>query len=181
MKLYHYIPKDSTVLTEGLLSFSKSPNVNLKSYVWREKGLKTKEDVCRWMEKCFKGRSRGIRFFTEPIKWYPHSIELLKGFVDEFTLISVDVDKLNADHLIEAVYVSPPIHKTHPEVFTDPNFNLKCDEFYVKLKSIKDIDYSPVDWSICNDKEGRRFAFTPYYLLVMKDGVIPPKYIRKVK
>lgn len=181
MKLYHYVPKDSTVMTEGLMSFSKSPNINLKSYVWRAKGLKTQEDVSNWMEKCFKGRSRGIRLFTEPIKWYDHSVEVLKGFVDEFTLISVDVSELNADGLIESIYFSPAIHKVHPEALTNPKIMWKSDESYVKLDSIDDIDFSPIDWSICNDKEGRRFAFIPYYLFVMKDGVIPAKYIKEVK
>ena len=71
-------------MTEGLMSFSKSKRVNLKSYIWRAKGLKTQEDVSNWMEKCFKGRSRGIRLFTEPIKWYDHSVEVLKGFVEGF-------------------------------------------------------------------------------------------------
>lgn len=181
MKLYHYVPKDSTVMTEGLLSFSKSKKVNLKSYIWRAEGLKTKKDVCKWMEKCFKGRSLGIRFFTEPIKWNDNSVEVLKSFVDEFALISVDISKLNTDGLIESIYFSPAVHKVHPEALTDPNFNMKCDEFYIKLKSIKDIDFSPVDWSICDDKKGRRFAFVPYYLFVIKDGVIPPKYIQLEK
>ena len=49
------------------------------------------------------------------------------------------------------------------------------------LISVKDIDFSPVDWSICNDKLGRRFAYVRYYLLVIKDGLIPPEYITTEK
>ena len=45
MKLYHYIPKDNTVMTDGLQSFAKSKSVNLKSYLWRDKELKTQEEV----------------------------------------------------------------------------------------------------------------------------------------
>ena len=82
MKLYHYIPKDNTVMTDGLQSFAKSKSVNLKSYLWRDKELKTQEDVCNWLEKSFVGRSRGIRFFTEPIKWYEQSVDLLKNFAE---------------------------------------------------------------------------------------------------
>lgn len=67
MKLYHYIPKDNTIKTDGLQSFAKSKTVNLKSYLWRDKNLKTQEDVIEWLEKCFTGRSRGIRFLLNPL------------------------------------------------------------------------------------------------------------------
>ncbi len=43
MKLYHYAPKDNTIMTEGLLSFSKSKTVDVRSYTWRGEGLKTKK------------------------------------------------------------------------------------------------------------------------------------------
>ena len=177
MKLYHYIPKDNTIMDDGLLSFSKSENVNLKSYLWRAEGLENKEDVIAWMEQCFVGRSRGIRFFTEPIKWYKHSVEVLKKFTENYMLISVDVDKLYTDNLIENVYVSPPVGEQYPECIEHPELVYKKDEFYIKLNSIKDIDTSPVDWSICSDTMGRRFAYVRYYLLIMKDGLIPPEYI----
>ena len=120
MKLYHYVPKDNTVKTDGLLSFYKSKNVNLKSYLWRAEGLKTKEDVITWMERCFVGRSRGIRFFIEPIKWYNHSKELLKKFTENNILISVDIDRLYKDNLIESIYVSPPMGKQCPESIETP-------------------------------------------------------------
>lgn len=177
MKLYHYIPKNNTVMTDGLQSFAKSKSVNLKSYLWRDKELKTQEDVCNWLEKSFVGRSRGIRFFTEPIKWYEQSVDLLKNFAENNVLVSVDIDKLAADNLIESVYVSPPLGDKYPESLEHPETMWKSDEFYEKLASIKDIDFSPVDWSICNDAAGRRFAYVRYYLLVIKGGVIPPKYI----
>lgn len=177
MKLYHYIPKNNTVMTEGLLSFAKSETINLKSYVWRAENLKTKEDVVAWMEKCFKGRSRGIRCFTEPIKWYEHSVDLLKNFAENNVLISIDVDRLNADNLIEAIYVSLPLGEQHPECLEHPEIMSQCDEFYDKVASIDDIDFSPLNWEICNDKIGRRFAFVRYYLLVLKNGIVPPQYI----
>ena len=181
MKLYHYIPKDNTIKTDGLQSFAKSKTVNLKSYLWRDENLKTQEDVIEWLEKCFTGRSRGIRFFTEPIKWNEQSVDLLKNFAENNVLISVDVDKLDADGLIESIYVSPPLGDKHPECLEHPELMGKCDEFYEKLASVKDIDFSPVDWSICNDKLGRRFAYVRYYLLVIKDGLIPPEYITTEK
>ncbi|MBQ8436012.1 MAG: hypothetical protein IJX20_00005, partial [Alphaproteobacteria bacterium] len=53
------------------------------------------------------------------------------------------------------------------------------DERLVKLSSIRDIDTSAVDWSVCDEKLGLRFSVVPYYLLIIKDGIIPPEYITK--
>lgn len=79
-----------------------------------------------------------------------------------------------ADGLIEGIYVSPAIR---------PNLNnhllQECDEVLIKLNSINDIDPSPVDWSVCDEKLGLRFSVVPYYLITIKDGIIPPKYITK--
>ena len=63
IKLYHYARKENTIMKDGLLSFSKSKVVNVKDYRTRAEGLDKQEDVIRWMESCFEGRSRGIRFF----------------------------------------------------------------------------------------------------------------------
>ena len=83
-------------------------------------------------------------------------------------MVSVDIDKLVADNLIESIYVSPPLGDKYPESLEHPETMWKSDEFYEKLASIKDIDFSPVDWSICNDAAGRRFAYVRYYLLVLR-------------
>ena len=178
MKLYHYARKENTIMKDGLLSFSKSKVVNVKDYRSRAEGLNTQKDVIRWMESCFEGRSRGIRFFSEPIKWHDKALYVLKSFVDKTVLFSIDLDKMDEDDLIDAIYVSPPLCD-HPDYDGDPKFRWGCDEIYHKLDSINDIDFSPVDWSICDDEAGRRFAYVRYYLLIVKDGIIPPKYITK--
>ena len=82
MKLYHYAKKENTIMQDGLLTKTKSNFFNINDYNKRITGLKTKDDVVVWMESCFVGRSRGIRFFTEPIKWHDKTIETLKNFVD---------------------------------------------------------------------------------------------------
>ena len=56
--------------------------------------------------------------------------------------------------------------------------NLYPDEY---LNGIDDIDYSPIDWSVCDDKLHRRFAYVRYYLIVVKGGVIEPKYLKIAK
>ena len=62
MILYHYVPKKSNVLKEGLLSFANNPKADINYYVKRS-GKTTKSEIVDWMESCFNGRSRGIRHF----------------------------------------------------------------------------------------------------------------------
>lgn len=174
MKLYHYITKGNTALQDGILSFAKNPNADLHYYYKRTGGKTTHAEIIKWMENCFTGRSRAIRGFSEPIQWTDKSINMFKPFIKNADLFSIDLDALQKDGLIEAVYISPALH---------PNLNndlpQDCDEQLAKLASINDIDTSPVDWSACDEKLGLRFSVVPYYLIVIKDGIIPPKYITK--
>ena len=128
---------------------------------------------------CFEGRSRGIRGFSEPIKWNENSLSL-KKFIDNADVFSIDLDALDNDWLIEAVYISPPISLNSDEKPITTIGATNIDEVLIKLNSYKDISQAPVDWSVCDDKLGRRFAFVPYYLLIIKGGIIFPKYIKKV-
>ena len=173
MKLYHYITKPNTALEKGILSFAKNPNADLRYYFKRSRET-THDGIVKWMESCFEGRSRGIRGFSEPIKWTDKSINMFKPFIENADLFSIDLAALNKDGLIEAVYVSPAIK---PNI--DNNFPQDVDERLIKLNSINDIDTSPVDWSVCDEKLGLRFSVIPYYLIVIKGGIIPPKYIIK--
>ena len=173
MKLYHYISKPNTALNEGILSFAKNPNADLR-YYFKRSGETTHDGIVKWMENCFEGRSRGVRVFSEPIQWTDKSINMFKPFVENADLFSIDLDALAKDGLIEAVYVSPAI-----KINTDKDFPQDVDERLVKLNSIYDIDTSAVDWSVCDEKLGLRFSVVPYYLIVIKGGVIPPKYITK--
>lgn len=173
MKLYHYITKGNSALTDGILSFARNPQADL-TYYYRRSGADTHEGIIRWMESCFAGRSRGIRGFTEPIQWTQHSLNL-KSFVDNADLFAIDLDALDADGRIEAVYVSPPVTEI-PGIKESRD----CDEILQKLSGIEEISLSPIDWSVCNDKLGRRFAYIRYYLVIVKDGIIPPRYISQI-
>lgn len=175
MKLYHYAAKGNTVLKDGILSLAQNPNAEL-GYYNKRSGATTHEGVVQWMENCFAGRSRGIRGFSEPIRWTENSLSL-KEFVNNADMFSIDLDALVQDGLLEAVYVSPPI-PIDPEALPPKGIGFTdVDEVLVKLGSIADISVEAVDWSVCNDKLGRRFAFVPYYLIIVKNGVIPPQYI----
>lgn len=173
MKLYHYISKPNTALNEGILSFANNPNADLRCY-FKRSGQTTHNGIVKWMESCFEGRSRAIRGFSEPIKWTEKSINMFKPFIENADLFSIDLEALDKDGLIETVYVSPAIKPN-----LDKNFPQDVDERLVKLSSINDIDTSPVDWSVCDEKLGLRFSVVPYYLIVIKGGIIPPKYINK--
>lgn len=176
MKLYHYVTKGNDVLEKGLLSFANNPNADLHYYFKRTGGKTTHKEICEWMESCFVGRSRTIRGFPEPIKWTEHSIHCLKDFIDNADKFEIDISAMDKDGLIEAVYVSP-------SVLDIPNIKEQqdCDEVLVKLENgINDIDYSPIDWGVCDDELDRRFAYVRYYLIVVKDGFIPSKYLKVV-
>lgn len=174
MRLYHYITKGNTALQDGILSFAKNPQADLRYYYQRTGGKTTHSEIAKWLENCFKGRSRAIRGFTEPIQWTDKSINMFKPFVEKADLFSIDLDALRQDGFIEGVYVSPALR---PNLETD--LPQDCDEILVKLSSIDEIDYSPVDWSVCNEELGLRFAVVPYYLIVIRGGIIPPQYIKK--
>ena len=171
MKLYHYVTKGSDVLKTGLFSFSKSPNVDLNYYIKRS-GCKTQAEISEWMEKCFKGRSRGIRLLIEPLQ-YTERTPKIKEFIESADLLEIDVSDLEKDGLIEAIYVSPSVLEKEPEN--------KNDEALFKVSDLAEIDFTPNDYTILDDEKGWRFAFMRYYLFVMKDGVIPAKYIKEVK
>ena len=175
MKLYHYVAKGNDVLQRGLLSFAKNPNADLSYYFDRTGGKTTHREICEWMERCYAGRSRAIRGFSEPIQWTERSVVCLKNFIDNADKFEIDISAMDGDGLIEAVYVSPSVMDV-PGLKEERN----CDEVWFKLRGIGDIDYSPVDWSVCDDKLGRRFAYVRYYLIVVRDGIIPPRYLKIV-
>jgi hypothetical protein len=172
MKLYHYISKPNTALNEGILSFANNPNADLR-YYFKRSGETTHDGVVKWMESCFEGRSRGIRGFSEPVKWTNDSLSL-KDFIDNADMYSIDLEALDKDGLLETIYISPSVADcpTLKEQWD-------CDELLIKLYDYKDISVRPIDWSVCNDELGRRFAYVPYYIIVIKGGFIPPKYITK--
>jgi len=100
----------------------------------------------------------------------------LKDFIDNADKFEIDISAMEKDGIIEAVYVSPSVLDI-PDIEEQQD----CDELWFKLENgIADIDYSPLDWSVCDDELGRRFAYVRYYLIVVKGGVIEPKYLKKI-
>lgn len=173
MRLYHYIAKGNSALADGILSFARNPNADLNYYV-RRSGKTTHAEIASWFESKFNGRSRGIRAFPDRIQPTEKSPSL-QSFVDNADLFAIDVDALNAAGLIDAVYVSPPVTAV-PDIADAPD----ADEPLYRLPDIRAVDASPIDWSVCDDSLGRRFAYVRYYLLIVAGGVIPPRFIERL-
>ena len=176
MKMYHYVAKGHNVFEKGLLSFAKNPNADINYYIKRS-GEKTHADIVKWMEKCFKGRSRGIRLFTCPLQWTDKSIRGIKGLIDACDLLEVDISALQKDGFIEGIYLKPSVC----EPINPPDIGHWIDEYLVPLNSIQEIDYTyQQTWEKCDDSTGMRMAPLRFYLFVIKGGIILPKYIKKV-
>ena len=90
MKLYHYVAKPNNALKKGILSFAKNPESDLTYYIKRS-GVKTHAGIVKWMEKCFKGRSRGIRVLIEPLQYTRRTLQGIKGLIDSSDLFEIIV------------------------------------------------------------------------------------------
>ncbi|MGN0919598.1 MAG: hypothetical protein ACI4OR_02420, partial [Alphaproteobacteria bacterium] len=123
-----------------------------------------KISVC--LEKTFLGRSRAISVLTEPVKWQGND-PMLKEWVDQKELLVIDFDGLIKDGLIESIWCKN---------------GSKADGTDEKIFQIEpsQIDFLPLPWHLCSKEKGLFFAVVRHYFLVMKDGIIPPKYIRKI-
>ena len=163
MKLYHYAPKENTILCKGLLSISRSVG-NLKAYAERA-GSDNRKDILNWLESTFPGRSRAISVLTEPIRWQNND-PVLKQIADNSVLFSFDLDALAKDQLVESVWVKSE-SKAHGK-----------DEKFTQI-NINKIDTSPLPWEKVNASKGLIYGVIRHYLIVLKEGKIPPKYIRK--
>ena len=173
MHLYHYVAKGNTVERDGILSFARNPNADLSYYIKRS-GKTTHAEIVNWFERKFDGRSRGIRAFPSRIQPAEKS-KSLQTFIENADLFAIDVNALDEAGLLEAVYVSP-------SVMDIPNISdsVAADEVLCKLPDVQSIDTTPIDWNVCDDSMGRRFAYVRYYLLIVKDGIIPPRFIKKL-
>ncbi|MBR1916216.1 MAG: hypothetical protein IJ830_07270 [Alphaproteobacteria bacterium] len=163
MKLYHYAPKENTLLKDGLLSISKVQNsYSLKAYAHRA-GSENRSDIIAWLEKTFPGRSRSISCLTEPIKWQNND-EVLKKIVDGTVLFSFELDDLIKDHLVESIWCK-----------NGSDANGYNEQFYQITP--EQIDLSPLAWEKVNSSKGFLYAVIRHYLIVLKDGYIPPRYL----
>ncbi len=163
MKLYHYAPKENTVLQDGLLSLSHTSR-NLGAYAKRAQSNK-KQDIICWLESTFAGRSRAISCLTEPIRWQNND-PVLKKIVDNSALFSFDLIDLIQDHLVESIWLK-----------SKSNAHGQNEKFMAVLPD--EIDISHLSWEKVNAEKGLIFGAVRHYFIVLKHGKIPPKYLHK--
>ena len=163
MKLYHYAPIENTVLSDGLLSISCIQK-DLRAYAHRA-GSDDKEEILAWLDKTFDGRSRALSCLTKPIKWQNND-PVLKRIVDNSVLFSFDLDELVKDNLVEAIWCK---NGSESGGYNEKFFQVKPEE----------IDFSPLEWERVDAAKDMLYAVVRHYLLVMKNGVIPPKYLTR--
>ena len=163
MRLYHYAPIDNTVLSDGLLSISCIQK-DLRAYAHRA-GSNNREEILAWLDKTFYGRSRAISCLTEPIKWQNND-SVLKRIVDNSALFSFDLSELVKDNLVEAIWCK---NGSAAGGYNEKFFQVSPEE----------IDFSPLKWERVDAAKDMLYAVIRHYLVVMKNGVIPPKYLTR--
>jgi len=161
MKLYHYAPKVNTVKEKGLLSISKGPR-DLRAYAHRA-GSENKDEIMAWLDKTFAGRSRAISCLTEPIKWQGNDA-VLKAIVDRSALFSFELNDLIKAGLVESIWCK---NGSDAGGYNEKFFEVKPE----------DIDLSPLTWEKVDAAKDLLYAVVRHYLIVLKDGYIPPKFL----
>lgn len=163
MKLYHYAPKENTLLKDGLLSISKvEKSYSLKAYAHRA-GSENRSDIIAWLDKTFVGRSRAISCLTEQIKWQGND-EVLKKIVDSTVLFSFDLEELIEAGLVESIWCK---NGSDADGYNE-NFHQVIPE---------EIDFSPLSWEKVDASKGLLYAVVRHYMIVLKNGYIPPEFL----
>ena len=162
MRLYHYAPLENTILTDGILSFASGYG-DVAPYVGRA-GSDKRDEIIRWMEKCFPGRSRAISCTTEPIAWQGND-PMLREFIRKRDLFSFDLNAVWNAGLIESVWCQAG--------------NPECPKPY--SVTLDQIDLTPLKWHLCCREKGLFFGGIRHYFVVPKSGFIPPKYLKREK
>ena len=163
MKLYHYAPKVNTIKEKGLLSISKGPR-DLRAYAHRA-GSENRDEIMAWLDKTFAGRSRAISCLTEPIKWQGNDA-VLKAIVERSALFSFELDDLIKAGLVESIWCK---NGSDAGGYNEKFFEVKPE----------DIDLSPLTWEKVDAAKDLLYAVVRHYLIVLKDGYIPPQYLRE--
>lgn len=163
LKMYHYAKPGNTILTNGLKSI-RSSGCNLQSYTLRA-GSNDPEKIFNWLESTFDGRSNSISCLTERIIWQGND-KALEFIAKNYELFSFDLQRLVNDGIVCAIWC-----KYASDV---GGYNEKF-----KKVNLNEIDFSPLPWQKCNSKQNLLFGVIRHYMLVLKNGYIPPKYINR--
>ncbi len=169
MRLYHYAPRKNTVLKTGLYSYAKYPH-DLKKYTIPAKSDK-KKDIIAWMENIFPGRSKSISCLTEPIKWQSND-PVLKKIVECSALFSFELNDLLEAGFVESIWCRDDLAQIGRKHVMN-----KHAQYFYKV-SPEEIDVSPLTWEKVDLSKELLFGAVRHYMIVLKEGIIPSKYLR---
>ena len=126
-------------------------------------GSENRDEIMAWLDKTFAGRSRAISCLTEPIKWQGNDA-VLRKIVERSALFSFELDDLLKAGLIESIWCK---NGSDAGGYNEKFFEVKPE----------DIDLSPLTWEKVDAAKNLLYAVVRHYLIVLKDGYIPPQYL----
>lgn len=176
MKVYLYTYAYESIKVEGyksLAMFDKNSEHCKNAAQTHRHSAKSEnlDDILAYLEKTFEGRLRSICVVTEmaPVEDYAHPY--LNYLVHHADVISFDLNRLINDGVVEAIYCKD-LRQT---ALSDASY-----ENIYKIENIANISLEPCDWHLCEKAEYKGLSpwvTIKHYMLVLKNGYIPPKYI----
>lgn len=103
--------------------------------------------------------------FDGKIVWQGND-DVLRSIVESCELFSFDLEQLVKDGIVMAIWCK------------DGSDAQGYNEKFKRI-ALNDFDCLPLSWEKCDSKKGLLFAVIRHYLLVLKDGYIPPNYLKK--
>ena len=152
--LYSYILKPNDVLINGIKAPVLSDAAFLTHYTGRA-GSAEKEKIIAYLETVFHGRSRAVSCLTERIP--DLNSRKLQGFKALRECFTFSPDIIKDTQIVEAVW---------------------CAENGT-FRQVDSLDFSPLPWETINDEDDVFFARIRHYMLVLKQGYLPPEYIKR--
>ena len=159
MLLYTYVLRPHTVETDGIKTPKTAEESRLYHYAGRAQSDK-KVCILKYLETVFSGRSRAVSCLTEPVPATDNP--KIKGWVERCDCFAFDASELNRNGLIDAVYCANGGVFSHLE------------------NGLSEIDFRSPDWESVNPYDNVFFKRIRHYMIVLKNGTVPPDYIKKI-
>lgn len=150
--VYTYLPKQNTAETQGILGTELSPN-GWQKYKKRS-GLNTKQEVIEYLNSLQPNRSKAFSAFSQPIS--QEALQDYKQFARQKQLYKVKLAQLIRDARVLSIY------KTGQDKQTT---------------KVQQISGQSLNWK--TPRGQYLFSKIPHYIIAVKDGVVPPKYINR--
>ena len=152
--LYSYILKTNDVLTNGIKAPVLLDGALLSHYAARAESAE-KEKIIAYLETVFSGRSRAVSCLTDRVPdLNSRKLQDFKALRECFTFSS---EIIQNTEIVEAVW---------------------CAEKGT-FRQVNALDFSPLPWETIKDEDDVFFARIRHYMLVLKQGYIPPEYIKR--